>query len=47
MCSYLVEVVSCLEGVVDNWAERECSLVEVVNSLVEGVSLMWLFVWVG
>ncbi len=44
MCSYLVEVVSCLEVVANNWAERECSLVEVVNSLVEGVSSMWLFV---
>lgn len=46
MCSYLVEVVSCLV-VVNNWAERECNLVEVVNSLVEVVSSMWIFVWVG
>ena len=40
MCSYLVEVVSCLKVVVNNWAERECNLVEVVNSLVEVVSSM-------
>ena len=40
-----MEVVSCL--VVNNGAERGCNLVEVVNSLVEVVSSMWFFVWVG
>jgi hypothetical protein len=44
VCSCLVEEVSYLEEVVSWWVERECSLVEAVNCLEEGVSLMTFFV---